>query len=138
MPTLTLYRPKAKEKYYDESNFKVFINGEQVAKLGQNDRVEIQVSTTTVDIEVKDKLFSCFPKQTITLDEHSELEIYRDIYVKSPYYALFAIPFFSNILYFTQILWLQISAVALYVLLILWVLYKYYKNRDKAIAVVKV
>ena len=138
MPTLTLYRLKAKEKYYDESNFKVFINGQQVAKLGQNDRVELQVSTTTVDIEVKDKLFSCSPKQTISLDEHSVLEIYRDVYVKSPYYALFAIPFFSNILYFTQILWLQISAVALYVLLILWVLYKYYKNRDKAIAVVKV
>ncbi|MBN1988815.1 MAG: hypothetical protein JW783_05455 [Bacteroidales bacterium] len=35
-------------------------------------------------------------------------------------------------------MWLQISAAALYVLLILWVLYKYYKNRDKAIAVVKV
>lgn len=137
MPTLTLYRPKAKEKYYDESNFKVFINGEQVAKLGQNDRVEIQVSTTTVDIEVKDKLFSCFPKQTITLDEHSELEIYRDKYVVSSHIIL-AIPFLSNILYFTQILWLQISAVALYVLLILWVLNKYYKNRDKAIAVVKV
>lgn len=137
MPTLTLYRPKAKEKYYDESNFKVFINGEQVAKLGQNDRVELQVSTTTVDIEVKDKLFSCFPKETITLDEHSELEIYRDKYVVSSHIIL-AIPFLSNILYFTQILWLQISAVALYVLLILWVLYKYYKNRDKAIAVVKV
>ncbi len=137
MPTLTLYRPKAKEKYYDESNFKVFINGEQVAKLGQNDRVELQVSTTTVDIEVKDKLFSCFPKETITLDEHSELEIYRDKYVVSSHIIL-AIPFLSNILYFTQILWLQISAVALYALLILWVLYKYYKNRDKAIAVVKV
>lgn len=137
MPTLTLYRPKAKEKYYDESNFKVFINGEQVAKLGQNDRVELQVSTTTVDIEVKDKLFSCFPKQTITLDEHSELEIYRDKYVVSSHIIL-AIPFLSNILYFTQILWLQISAAALYVLLILWVLNKYYKNRDKAIAVVKV
>jgi hypothetical protein len=137
MPTLTLYRPKAKEKYYDESNFKVFINGKLVAKLGQNDRVEIQVLTTTVDIEVKDKLFSCFPKQTITLDEHSELEVYRDKYVASSYIIL-AIPFLSNILYFTQILWLQISAAALYVLLILWVLYKYYKNRDKAIAVVKV
>ena len=137
MPTLTLYRPKAKEKYYDESNFKVFINGELVAKLGQNDRVEIQVLTTTVDIEVKDKLFSCFPKQTITLDEHSELEIYRDKYVVSSHIIL-AIPFLSNILYFTQILWLQISAAALYVLLILWVLNKYYKNRDKAIAVVKV
>ena len=137
MPTLTLYRPKAKEKYYDESNFKVFINGEFVAKLGQNDRVEIQVLTTTVDIEVKDKLFSCFPKQTITLDEHSELEVYRDKYVASSHIIL-AIPFLSNILYFTQILWLQISAAALYVLLILWVLYKYYKNRDKAIAVVKV
>lgn len=137
MPTLTLYRPKAKEKYYDESNFKVFINGELVAKLGQNDRVELQVSTTTVDIEVKDKLFSCFPKQTITLDEHTELEIYRDKYVVSSHIIL-AIPFLSNILYFTQILWLQISAAALYVLLILWVLNKYYKNRDKAIAVVKV
>ncbi|MDX9853932.1 MAG: hypothetical protein RBS81_09140 [Tenuifilaceae bacterium] len=137
MPTLTLYRPKAKEKYYDESNFKVFINGEQVAKLGQNDRVELQVSTTTVDIEVKDRWFSHFPKQTISIDEHTELEIYRDKYVASNYVIL-AIPFLSNILYFTKIFWLQISAVASYVVLIVWVLYKYYRNRDEAIAVVKV
>jgi hypothetical protein len=48
---VTLKRPKS--KYYDESKFKIYINGQQVATLQENQSQEIDVNSQSVSIKAK-------------------------------------------------------------------------------------
>jgi translation initiation factor IF-1 len=48
---VTLKRPKS--KYYDESKFKIYVNGQQVATLQENQSQEIEVNSQSVSIKAK-------------------------------------------------------------------------------------
>lgn len=48
---VTLKRPRS--KYYDESKFKIYINGQLVATLQENQSQEIEVNSQSVSIKAK-------------------------------------------------------------------------------------
>ncbi len=53
MRTLILKRPRDKEKFYDESNFKIFVNGKFVTKFRQNDVKEVIIQDDKIEIQAK-------------------------------------------------------------------------------------
>lgn len=69
MSTLIIKQPKDKEKYYDESNFKIYINGKLVEKLGQNETKEITVEGSNIEVKAKSNGFGGSAKVTMELEE---------------------------------------------------------------------
>ncbi|MFA5648507.1 MAG: hypothetical protein WC951_09390 [Bacteroidales bacterium] len=138
MSTLLIKRPKDKEKYYDESNFKIYINGELVEKLGQNDTKEITVEGSNIEIKAKSKGFGGSAKATIELEEKTELEIVRTKNLYNPMVVGFLFPFLVITLRFTETCWVKILVYTIAILVVGWAVYYYFKNKDKAISITKV
>lgn len=138
MSTLIIKRPKDKEKYYDESNFKIYINGELVEKLGQNDTKEITVEGNNIEIKAKSKDFGGSAKATIELEEKTELEIVRTKSLYNPMVVGFLFPFLVIVLRSTETYWVKILVASIAILIVAWAIYYYFKNKDKAISITKV
>lgn len=138
MSTLIIKRPKDKEKYYDESNFKIYINGELVEKLGQNETKEITVEGNNIEIKAKSKDFGGSAKAIIELEEKTELEIVRTKNLYNPMVVGFLFPFLVITLRFTETYWVKILVYTIAILVVAWAVYYYFKNKDKAISITKV
>ena len=138
MSTLIIKWPKDKEKYYDESNFKIYINGELVEKLGQNETKEITVEGNNIEIKAKSKDFGGSAKAIIELEEKTELEIVRTKNLYNPMVVGFLFPFLVITLRFTETYWVKILVYTIAILVVAWAVYYYFKNKDKAISITKV
>jgi len=138
MSTLIIKRPKDKEKYYDESNFKIYINGELVEKLGQNETKEITVEGNNIEIKAKSKDFGGSAKAIIELEEKTELEIVRTKNLYNPMVVGFLFPFLVITLRFTETYWVKILVYTIAILVVGWAIYYYFRNKDKAISITKV
>ncbi len=91
MKTIILNRPKAIEKYYDETKYKVFINGEMVTKLKRGEPVELKVDDDVIDIQAKVTYWGSRIERIELTDEVTEIDIARNHrfpYNNSPYIYL--------------------------------------------------
>ncbi|MEW5844960.1 MAG: hypothetical protein AB1777_01705 [Bacteroidota bacterium] len=138
MKTLILKRPKDKEKFYDESNFKIFINGKFLAKLGQNDIKEVTIQEDKIEIQAKKFRFDCSKKEMIELEERTEVEINRVLYLNNPSLIMFLFPMIFTVLYSSDIYWLRVFIVSLSVILFFWLINLYIKNKNKTIKITKI
>lgn len=136
MKTLQMSRPKEKERFYDESNFTIFINGQQVAKLGQGEKKEIEVDSDKVDIQVKSRYGRS--EVNLELEGRTELEIVRNSKSRNLYLVAFLFPLVFIVLYNLGGGWLKIFAVVLAVLLFGLLLYLYLMERKTGIVITKV
>lgn len=138
MKTIILKRPKDKEKYYDESNFKIYINGKFVAKLGQDDIKEVTLQDDKIEIQAKKFGLDCSKKEMIELEDRTEVEINRVIYLNNPSLIMFLFPMIFTVLYSSDIYWLKVLIVSLSVFLFFWLINLYIKNKNKTIKITKI
>lgn len=135
MKTLQISRPKEKERFYDESSFKIFISGQLVAKLGQGEEKEIEVDCDRVDMLVKSRYGSS--RVNFELEDRTELEIVRNSKSKNLYLVAFLFPLVFIVLYSLGGGWLKIFAVVLTILLFGLLLYPYLMERKTGIVITK-
>ncbi|MDY0143581.1 MAG: hypothetical protein RBR97_16985 [Bacteroidales bacterium] len=138
MSTLIIKRPKDREKYYDESNFKIYINGKLAVKLGQNDIKEITVEDNIIEIQAKSIAFGGgSTKVEIKLEERTELEIIRIKNSQVPQSIIFLFPFFFLIFIKSEIYWVKSLIIIPVILMLWWIFYWYPKNKDNFIRIAK-
>lgn len=138
MKTIILKRPKDKEQYYDESNFKIYINGKLVEKLGQNDTKEITIEDDVIEIQARTFGFDGSAKEKIELEDKTELEIVRVLYWKKSSLIAFIFPIFFTILYNLESQWIKVSLIVFAIIIFGLILLKYVKNKDKTITITKI
>lgn len=91
MKTIILNRPKSIEKYYDETKYKIFINGEFVAKLKRGEPLELEVEDDIIDIQAKVTYWGSKIERIELSEELTGIEIARNPrfpYYNSPYIYL--------------------------------------------------
>jgi hypothetical protein len=137
MSTLIIKRPKDREKYYDESNFKIYINGKLVGKLGQNETKEITVEDNFIEIQAKSS-FGGSAKVEIELEERFELEIIRIKQFKIPMLIFFLFPIIFTAFYQFESYWVRILSIIPIILIFGWMFYWYRKNKYNAIRITKI
>lgn len=134
--TLLISRPKEKERFYDESNFKIIINGKLAAKLGQGEKKEIEVDCDKVELQVKSRYGRS--EVNLELEGRTELEIVRNSKSRNLYLVVFLFPIVFNVLYNLGVNWVKVLAAVLTVLLFGWLLYLYLKDRKTGIVITQV
>ena len=136
MRKLVLTRPKSKEKYYDESKIRIYINGELVEKLGQNETRVVPVEMSEIQLQAKHR--GCkTPAEIFGLDNGAtKLEIYRTKYTQSHY--LVGLPVLLMPLYNSGISILRIISIVLLLLAILWGVFAYRRDRYASIFMQKI
>lgn len=130
---LIIYRPKAKEKYYDESNILIYNDNEMLGKLGQNDTLEIEVNANKVQLYVKapwigSKLID------VKTDRNVKVEVYKNPkFAKSHAILIAPIPLLFVLFINTDTLWLRLSALIVLILIMAKIAHHYYFARNKVI-----
>ena len=83
---------RTKEKYHDESKFKVFINGNLIGKLKREEQKEISVDTDIIEVYAQTMYLYKSPKTRIKCEDNTVIELTKN---PSTYFspALFIIPF---------------------------------------------
>lgn len=137
MKTLILNRPKDKEKFYDESTFKIFINGKFVAKLRQNDIKEVTLQDDKIEIQAKKFGFDSSKIEMIELGDRTEVEINRVLFLKHPILLVFLFPMIFTVLHSSDVYWKKVLMVSLSAVLFIWLTYLYIKNKKKTIRITK-
>jgi len=137
MSKLVIKRPKDREKFYDESKIKVFVNNNFVGKLQQNDTLEINLEENSFEIQAKTFEFKSL-KEKFEIDEKIELEIIRNHNITNPLFITFLFPLIFTILYNSGIYWVKVLVIVLTIIVFGWLGYLYFKNRTKAIEIRKV
>lgn len=132
---LIIYRPKEKEKYYDESNIQIFHGKELLGKLGQNDTLEFEANAEKVQLYVKAPWIG---SKLIDIDTNRDIkiEVYKNPkFAKSQAILIAPIPIFFVFLINTETLWIRITASIALLLIIAKLLHHYYTARKKVIIV---
>ncbi len=78
MKTIILNRPKSIERYYDETKYKIFINGGMVTKLKRGEPVELTVNDDVIDIQAKVAYWGSKKERIELTDEVTEIDIARN------------------------------------------------------------
>jgi len=134
MKKLTIKRPKEKEKFYDESFLRIYVNDSFVGKIQQNDTLEIETDKETIEIQAKTFGYKS-TKLKIQVSENDEIEVIRNHNIKNPLMITFILPLVFTVLYNTKIYWLRITAFALILIAFSWLYYIYLKERKNAIII---
>ena len=137
MKKLTIKRPKEKEKFYDESFLRIYVNDSFVGKIQQNDTLEIETDKETIAIQAKTFGYKS-TKLKIQVSENDEIEVIRNHNIKNPLMITFILPLVFTVLYNTKIYWLRITAFALILIAFSWLYYIYLKERKNAIIINKI
>ncbi len=137
MKKLTIKRPKEKEKFYDESFLRIYVNDSFVGKIQQNDTLEIETDKETIEIQAKTFGYKS-TKLKIQVSENDEIEVIRNHNIKNPLMITFILPLVFTVLYNTKIYWLRITAFALILIAFSWLYYIYLKERKNAIIINKI
>lgn len=130
---LIIYRPKAKEQYYDESNILIYNDNEMLGKLGQNDTLEIEVNAKKVQLYVKapwvgSKLID------VKTDRNVKVEVYKNPkFAKSQAILIAPIPLLFVLFINTDTLWLRLPALIVLILIMAKIVHHYYFARNKVI-----
>lgn len=130
---LIIYRPKAKEKYYDESNILIYNDNEMLGKLGQNDTLEIKVNVQNVRLYVKapwigSKLID------VKTDRNVKVEVYKNPkFAKSQAILIAPLPLLFVLFVNSEALWLRLPALIGLILIMAKIAYHYYIARNKVI-----
>ena len=125
MRTVILNRPKSIEKYYDETKYKIFINGTFVAKLKRGEPLELKVEDDVIDIQAKVAYWGSRIERIELSDEITEIDIARNPkfpYNNSPLMYLFV--FLAVLIQFLRLAgkwgtWLIVVVIAAYVLFVI-------------------
>jgi hypothetical protein len=134
MKRLTIKRPKEKEKFYDESYLKIYINDSFVGKIQQNDALEIETDKEVIEIQAKTFGYKS-SKMKIQVNGNNEIEVIRNHNMKNPLMITFILPLVFPVLYNTKIYWLKVTALSLVVIAFSWLYYIYLKERKNAIII---
>jgi len=135
MRTVTLIRPKRKERYYDESNMSVYINGKLVAKLGQDDSAEITIEESVVEIDAKIS-WARSEKMRLEVVDRSEIEIVRKPpYGVNPAIWVAPIPILSVFFFQTTSIMVMVIGAVLTVALLSWILYCFIVDRKRGVSI---
>ena len=137
MKKLTIKRPKEKEKFYDESFLKIYVNDSFVGKIQQNDTLEIETDKEIIEIQAKTFGYKS-TKLKIQVSKNDEIEVIRNHNIKNPLMITFILPLVFTVLYNTKIYWLRITAFALILIAFSWLYYIYLKERKNAIIINKI
>ncbi len=137
MNTLVVKRPKDKEKNYDETKIKVYVNNNLVGKLQQNDTIEINLEGNSFEIQAKVFGYKSL-KEKFEINEKVELEIIRNPIFKNSSFIIFLFPIIFTILYNSEIYWARVLVIALTIIIFFWFGYLYLKYRKNAIVIRKV
>lgn len=134
MKRLTIKRPKEKEKFYDESYLKIYINDSYVGKIQQNDALEIETDKEVIEIQAKTFGYKS-SKMKIQVNGNNEIEVIRNHNIKNPLMITLILPLVFTVLYNTKIYWLKVTALSLVVIAFGWLYYIYLKERKNAIII---
>ena len=134
MKKITIKRPKEKEKFYDESYLKIYVNDSFVGKIQQNDTLEIETDKEIIEIQAKIFGYKS-TKQKIQVSGNDKIEVIRNHNIKNPWMITFILPLVFTVLYNTKIYWLRITAFALIIVAFSWLYYIYLKERKNAIII---
>jgi|GEM_PF-952632 hypothetical protein len=138
MKTILLTRPKEKEKFYDESKIKVYLNGNLVAKLRQRDTKEITVEAGVVEIVAKLPAFLLSTKANLELEEGSVLEISRTKILHNPLIVAILAPLYGFLIFQSDVPWIRVAGIVMIAVSFGWFVYQDLKHKDKAISITKV
>ena len=134
MKRLTIKRPKEKEKFYDESYLKIYVNDFFVGKIQQDDALKIETDKEIIEIQAKTFGYKS-TKLKIQVNENNEIEVIRNHNIKNPLMITFILPLVFTVLYNTKIYWLEITALSLVIIAFSWLYYIYLKERKNAIII---
>lgn len=134
MKRLTIKRPKEKEKFYDESYLKIYVNNSFVGKIQQDDALEIETDKEIIEIQAKTFGYKS-TKLEIQVNGNNEIEVIRNHNTKNPLMITFILPLIFTVLYNTKIYWLEITALSLVIIAFSWLYYIYLKERKNAIII---
>jgi len=138
MNTLVVKRPKDKEKYYDETKIKVYVNNNLVGKLQQDDTIEINLEEHSFEIQAKIFGYKSL-KEKFEVNEKIELEIIRNPIFKNPLlFIVFLFPIIFTILYNSEIYWARMLVFVITIIIFFWFGYLYLKNRKNVIVIRKI
>jgi len=137
MSKLVIKRPRDKEKIYDGSKLKVYVNNHFIGKLRQNDTLEIDMEENIFEIQAKSFEYKSV-KEKFEINEKIELEITRNDLTRYPLLIILLFPIIFTILYNTETYWMKMLAIALLGIILAWFVYSYFKKRANAIVIRKV
>ena len=134
MNTIIIRRPK--EKVYDESKLKVYVNNIFIGKLKQNSTLELKTEEPSIEIQAKTFEFAS-RKEKFEALENIELEIMRTHRVRPPLSILWLYPAFFTILFGFGVPWLRKLVIVLTIIVVAWIGYLYFTHRNDEIVIRK-
>lgn len=118
----TIKITRVKEKYHDEHKLKVYVNGDLVERLKQNETKEITVQSSSIEIYAKSLVIYKSPVLNIECDENTEIEISMNPAIKiHPTLLVFPfLPIYIPIVSNSENVYVKGIASAIMLSLIVW------------------
>ncbi|HSV88590.1 MAG TPA: hypothetical protein VLH61_08105, partial [Bacteroidales bacterium] len=102
------------------------------------DTKEITVEGGVVEIVAKIPAFAVSTKASLELEEGSVLEISRTKVLHNPLIVAILVPLYGILIFQSDVPWIRVAGIILTPVSFGWLVYQYWRHKDKAISITKV